>query len=138
MHQSSSKTKTCFFQKIFYNISSTAEDFGRASGDKLNCNIKTFWASNLKFTVLCTPLIFRATHLCTLSLRAAQPEFVRTWGNWSTQAAKHILPPQGWFPHHSFIALPIPVFHVVPNQFVFIQEKESATVRFVCSPAWLF
>lgn len=107
-------------------MSSTAEDFGDASCDKVNCNIKIFWAFNLNFTVLRTLLIFKATHLCTVSLRATHPEFVRTWGNWSTQAAKLILPPQGWFSHHSFIALPILVFHVVPNQFVFIQEEESA------------
>lgn len=105
-------------------MSSTAENFGDASCDRVNSNIKIFWALNLNFTIPHTLLIFSAAHLCMLSLRATQPGFVRTQRNWSTQAAKH--PFSSGMVHH----FAYPSFSWGSKFIGIIQEEESAHVRY--------
>lgn len=81
-----------------------------------------FWAFN--FTILRTVLIFGVTHLCTLSLRAAQPGFVRTQGNWSTQSGRH--PFSTGIVHH----FAYPSFSCGSKSICILQEEESAHVRY--------
>lgn len=83
-----------------------------------------FWAFNLNFTILRTVLIFGATHLCSLSLRATQPGFVRTQGKWSTQPGRHLFSTE--IIHH----FAYPSFSCGSKSICILQQEESAHVRY--------
>lgn len=105
-----------------------AESFGDASCDKVNWNIKIFGAFKLHLAVLCA-LLSSELHICARCRSQQHNLQLAGLGKWQCPGCQTDPSSTGKGLHHSFISSPLPVFHVFPNPFVFIQEEESGNVR---------